>query len=658
MKYTCNQEKRISQDSMYNLHEISYDLPQFVWLIQTFPDLVCVCGIKEILDQLDRVLLIESANPQLLSYDTIFQLGDFYVSTLLFRHTIFKESPVIPALFLIHERKFQTTHEILFRIANEKVPSLAKSVCPIVTDEEKAINNAIANIIPNVKRLRCWNHIFRGARHWIRSHNISNSKVQEFIAELRELFHKPSLQDYEKAYQSVSPEWDKRIHEYYSKNILPEVNLSVGRWVLEEKGVYSPFSGVVNNQSESFNAILKDLQHWKEVPIDSLILTFYYLQCYFMNEICREMCNQGSYHLHPTFSILLEEAEEKDFIANCVQPDEIVKHIKEGLIADEFTVVEPDHELQMCDTIPTSAPLSQMARAKILIEAGKISFDPKLHLFNVLGSGDNPYVVRLFPTEFCSCPSKGQCYHIIAVKTSIGAMVDTKLNPLKNLNLLRKNTRSRNDKRSGRKRPRRKDMTTDENDSPSNPKKMDTNDDPLDNSGSTHENPEGNLTNPGEDVLIPDENIPSVNSPPPFSPPRYVGEENAPPGASMIYESPIIVSEKMQHVISENDNMFEHKPIGPLYNFIPQQLQSFLPPAFLHSYVVVTHQDKSALDELFNQHQEPYPVVITFPYCDKIYSDVIDDPKSASTTVKILQGMNPILANVLIDYYEVHTWSM
>ena len=68
--------------------------------------------------------------------------------------------------------------------------------------------------------------------------------------------------------------------------------------------------------------------------------------------------------------------------------------------------------------------------------------------------------------------------------------------------------------------------------------------------------------------------IPSVNSPPPYVNDnpfnnQYLHEENAPPGASMIYETPIIVSEKMQHVILENDNMFEYAPIGPLYNFIP-----------------------------------------------------------------------------------------
>ena len=69
-------------------------------------------------------------------------------------------------------------------------------------------------------------------------------------------------------------------------------------------------------------------------------------------------------------------------------------------------------------------------------------------------------------------------------KKSIGAMVDTKLNPLKNISLLRKNTKTRSDKRSGRKR---EDVTTDEKDSSSNPKKIETDDDLLANSVSTHD---------------------------------------------------------------------------------------------------------------------------------------------------------------------------
>jgi len=97
-------QSRISQDALFNLHEIAYDIPGFVWKINTYPDLVCVCGLQEVVQDVDRVLMLDSSS-QLLSYDTTFQLGDFYVSPLIVRHTLFREKPCIPAMFLIHERK-------------------------------------------------------------------------------------------------------------------------------------------------------------------------------------------------------------------------------------------------------------------------------------------------------------------------------------------------------------------------------------------------------------------------------------------------------------------------------------------------------------------------------------------------------------------------
>ena len=153
IKMTINKQNRISHDALYNIHEIAYDLPDFVWTIQTYPDVIVVCGMKDIMDQMDRILQIESQSKQLFSYDTTFNIGDFFVSPLLFRHTIFKESPVIPGLFLIHERKLQKKHEILFEMAAIKVSALTQRVFPIVTDEEKGIVNAIRKSLPNSIRL-------------------------------------------------------------------------------------------------------------------------------------------------------------------------------------------------------------------------------------------------------------------------------------------------------------------------------------------------------------------------------------------------------------------------------------------------------------------------------------------------------------------------
>ena len=88
-----------------------------------------------------------------------------------------------------------------------------------------------------------------------------------------------------------------------------------------------------------------------------------------------------------------------------------------------------------------------------------ISFDHKLHVFTVKGVSGVPRVVTLFPKQTCSCPSTGECHHILAVQMSLGKEIEPKPSR-RNLTQLRKNTRKKADKKSGRKRPRPDDTNT------------------------------------------------------------------------------------------------------------------------------------------------------------------------------------------------------
>ena len=54
-----------------------------------------------------------------------------YVSTLLFRHLVFQGSPYIPAIFMIHERRFTETHQDLFKQAGNLIPSIKSSLSMI-----------------------------------------------------------------------------------------------------------------------------------------------------------------------------------------------------------------------------------------------------------------------------------------------------------------------------------------------------------------------------------------------------------------------------------------------------------------------------------------------------------------------------------------------
>jgi len=53
-------------------------------LFGNLPDLVCACALKEILHEWS-IFQIQNRNVgHFISYDTTFEIGDFYVSTLLF----------------------------------------------------------------------------------------------------------------------------------------------------------------------------------------------------------------------------------------------------------------------------------------------------------------------------------------------------------------------------------------------------------------------------------------------------------------------------------------------------------------------------------------------------------------------------------------------
>ena len=84
-----------------------------------------------------------------MGYDTTFNLGDFYVTPLIFRHVLFESKPSISLAFLVHERKNQKCHERLFDYIAEKNSKNYNKKIAIVTDREKGVSNEISKMLPN-----------------------------------------------------------------------------------------------------------------------------------------------------------------------------------------------------------------------------------------------------------------------------------------------------------------------------------------------------------------------------------------------------------------------------------------------------------------------------------------------------------------------------
>ena len=66
------QKEKIGQDQIYNVVQLGYHIDDFVKELTVFPDLCCVIGLDDVLTEFNKILLVKSDEPPLISYDTTF----------------------------------------------------------------------------------------------------------------------------------------------------------------------------------------------------------------------------------------------------------------------------------------------------------------------------------------------------------------------------------------------------------------------------------------------------------------------------------------------------------------------------------------------------------------------------------------------------------
>ncbi len=250
VKYFHGQgNRKMSKDSFTALHEVAYMLPGFVWLIQTFPDLMVCCGQQDAIDymQLNR-------EPILLSYDTTFNLGNFYLSVLIMQCSFLSETPLLPLAFILHDRKFESVHSTFFSLLLQKLP-LKK--CIIVTDGEAGITRAIVNTMSNWTLVSCSNHILRDAEFWLKKHAANSADLAVYKNNVRELLQCSTAIGLQLKLQTLRNSWSAAFAAYYDAHLKRRVEIGYGGY-LNDCGLDD--SSITNNMSESFNAVIKRYQ--------------------------------------------------------------------------------------------------------------------------------------------------------------------------------------------------------------------------------------------------------------------------------------------------------------------------------------------------------------------------------------------------------------
>ena len=84
----------------------------------------------------------EGGGLQCISYDTQFNVGDFYVSSLTIRDVRFRHNspgkalPTLPVFMFIHVKKSQSHHNWAFEVMVNLLPELSSTLFVAISDKE------------------------------------------------------------------------------------------------------------------------------------------------------------------------------------------------------------------------------------------------------------------------------------------------------------------------------------------------------------------------------------------------------------------------------------------------------------------------------------------------------------------------------------------
>ncbi|VDI35358.1 Hypothetical predicted protein [Mytilus galloprovincialis] len=228
----------------------------------------------------------------------------------------------------------------------------------------------------------------------------------------------------------------------------------------------------------------------------------FYLQTYYTTEIQRGLAGVGNYSLRVQYLHAKIPKDEISIPKHLLKPDDIVQHVMGEIdtIREDCTTEQDsnadrekksdsvENELVDTDLVDTDVvtttdtilqseeveegkivsnentlqdkDLTQKSLARLAVENGHVTFVQQQRAFMVKGTQGTNYAVTLLPKETCQCPSTTHCYHIIAAKLFIGDEIDSKTK-IVNLRRLNRKNLKRNDKKSGRKKPRANDYDID-----------------------------------------------------------------------------------------------------------------------------------------------------------------------------------------------------
>ncbi|KAK2710232.1 hypothetical protein QYM36_013774 [Artemia franciscana] len=260
---------------------------------------------------LEVIYFVKHGIPIVFYYDTKYDIGNYWVSAPTFQHPDFDHkgtTPIIPIAFLLHSNRSADSHEEMFMVLMKKAPSINSPRNVFVSDIEKGIKVARNKIFPLIQPAHCWLHYRINAKH----------ALQKMAVKIK----KNNIEEYNQIRTERLVKWSIPAINYFQVNLESDMLKFDCAFIVSQIPDFNPVSGITNNTTESFNAVMKRvIQQQLDVPMDRCILGLLCLDDEYYTHVSRGYKEIGDY-------ILLEKAH-KEYIVHIKKEEDPVESMKE-----------------------------------------------------------------------------------------------------------------------------------------------------------------------------------------------------------------------------------------------------------------------------------------------------------------------------------------
>lgn len=403
--------------------------------------------------------------PMLFHYDTTFNCGQFYVSTLSVRHDLMKHrnsrgemgsgEPTVPVAFLVHQNRLKANHKELFETVNKVMDAHTRhefSNTPKVLVSDAEFKNGIWE---GAHVAQCWRHLSKNVEYNCKTRGLNKEDTKEAVNSFFHLAKSNSEAEFEEkldnALENKEGPWTNPWYTSYMQNfVVPAIKDSTGRWILREKNLHGIENGLTNNAAEGVNNAVKSWikTHHRFLGENSNKTELYQVmmacKTYTDSEITK--ITRAYYDRSPEYE-LKEHNRDRFAMQPNAMPNlrfethqETVNNLKEilGDRLDRFQntsiITEPiatksdrkeDEQKRQQGKIAAARELIDKAKVMQYVESGRY--------YHIIDEFDQPFDVHMGDKNECSCPATGWCSHLIAARYHWGLSQKLEVPDTKNL---------------------------------------------------------------------------------------------------------------------------------------------------------------------------------------------------------------------------------